>query len=1303
MAYYGHYDYSRPYRRGPADADNSQVQQSAPSGSTVSPALTPSSSLQSTPAISGAPALSSSIPVPSISLSDDTIGSASEQASLTFTTDIPITTVTNPATTFTSFSQSIIIGSRVQPSASTLIPINVTSTPQNGAGFLVNTCAGSGIDAAASGVLTALVVPGLIGLILWLAFATLRPRFRQVYGLREWFVQPDTRPKPLGSGFFAWLFPPVPLIPQVPSDVSDAGRSKATDARLFPSDEQLTQRALVVALLIALGWSVLALAGALPLYIIGTPCSGELPSPATYGGGYSSLLDLSLLRLLQLIDSQGLNVVGTSSLAKRALEDDTFRSRTRVIILTALAIVLGVIPALWKIMREFNAVVEYRKRWLAVRCESKDLGWLSASKAPGFANWGEKRFKDYLVKIGLSSELGDAAKRNGGTRRSGRARRREEEQPLNDEDQKTEIDIQTLFSITDTQNLAILIDERDEILENLEIAETKYISSFRVTTPDPSVLDFVPSPPADPTRPYISRPLPLGPQRRSMRRRAVNRAYAASSFGPSSFVAPSSFYKLRGLQGVNGGRFTDSGADQTLPDSIRSRVIGSRFMEVNRNSQAYGRLPLGVHVGLEKDGELGPVSETGSWLPPIPDPRYHGPNYSAYEEEMVDEHGVHVRYASPEAISTVQEEEEWVDLVKETPNNDWQSDFNGTPPGTSTRRPRPPNKDSVTSTRRETFPLRAQDLEEEFSRNQLKVVPPPHLRLQTSQPFVRPLDGLNFDDLGDVYNDITLWRSRLKMINAEIAEVQRENYNDIASGQKIKGWLMVGKGLRFVPGVELIEGRAKEDIRWDVLQTERSWLDSAVLWVIIIVVMALLAVGLTAAAGLSLALAPDFAYYLPFLGGLLETHVIAAGVATVFAPAVAATVFIMAALGIINRAAKIHGSVSVSGNQLLVFKLTFFALAFIGTVWLVAIGALLYSMRAFDTAQDRTRWLANGSIYMSILALALVINVAIIVPACLLLQPFRLWNVTRSEKQAYTPRQRFRATYPRSYNPSYAMGACILAIVFASTFALIFPLIAPAVFIFLLLILIAHRFLIGYVYARTRSQTGGILQIWLLKRFGTLLSFQPILLGLVLLSRNFWIEGGVLVGTGVFVIIFVESYCAWKTRLPGFRTLSPITQNSVERFMSGADSYLDTEDENGNGSSARAGGGMRTRGSLASVLEMMSVTLAVIPSASSYRGAVPLQTENLDDLIATERAARTHPDAPPHLPPLPFTDHAEDMAGILYAPELIAPPPIIWLPNDSAGVARSEAVDLQKYHDLQVTLDVRAQEDVLRRSSSSRR
>ena len=264
----------------------------------------------------------------------------------------------------------------------------------------------------------------------------------------------------------------------------------------------------------------------------------------------------------------------------------------------------------------------------------------------------------------------------------------------------------------------------------------------------------------------------------------------------------------------------------------------------------------------------------------------------------------------------------------------------------------------------------------------------------------------------------------------------------------------------------------------------------------------------------------------------------------------------------------------------------------------------------------------------------------------------------------------------------------------------------------MLIVPLAHRFLVGYVYARTHSQTGGLLQIWLLRRFGTVLSFQPILLGLIFLTRQFWIEGGVLIGTGLFVIVFVESYTNWKTRLPGRKCLSPITQNSLETFANAAHRYVESDTGTINDSSAL---GTRTRGSMASVLEMMSTTLAVSPSSFNFTGVVPLreffysqslqrvfivniyftnvETETLDDLTATERAARTHPEAPPHLPPLGFTDHAKDMAGILYAPELIAPPPIIWLPNDSAGVSRSEANDLEKYHNLSVTLDVRTKDE----------
>ena len=304
----------------------------------------------------------------------------------------------------------------------------------------------------------------------------------------------------------------------------------------------------------------------------------------------------------------------------------------------------------------------------------------------------------------------------------------------------------------------------------------------------------------------------------------MNRAFAASSLAPTSFVAPSSYYKLRGVQAINGGRFSGAALDrhQSLTDSINSRVIGSRFLEVNRNSAAYGRLPLGSHVTVEKSGELGPAADKGDWLPPIPDPRLFGPNYGLATHDEMSESGV---VSIPEEIDV-----EWVNLSAD-PSDGGDTMFNGLPPnhaGPSSfiRRPRVPKPDPPPVIRRETFPLRDDNYQDPETL-------PPHLRLQPAQPFVRPLDGLGFDDLGHVYTDITQWRSRLKIINAEIAEAQRDSYEDIASGTNITGWLLVGRGLRFIPGVELIEGRAKEDIRWDVLQNERSLLDSIVMWAVI--------------------------------------------------------------------------------------------------------------------------------------------------------------------------------------------------------------------------------------------------------------------------------------------------------------------------------------------------------------------------------------------------------------------------------------------------------------------------------------
>ncbi|KAL0951690.1 hypothetical protein HGRIS_008366 [Hohenbuehelia grisea] len=1248
---------------------------------------------------------------------------------LTVTSSVPVATVTDESTTFTSFSESLITTTSIfgassglsslssptsspspSPSALSANDPAVSGTPQGKfAAQSQPVCLGDGVDAYSEGLIASVIVPSVIGLIIWAIFAVLRPRFRQVYGLREWFVEPETRPKPLGSSFFSFLFPHVPLVPSLPSSAPDSRRDTSDDrnpspspstnlANVFPSDEALAQRTLWLCLMIVLGWSIIGLAGALPLYLVKTPCLADASSDtqSSFGGAYSALQDLSLLRLLRLLDDGNITTMGnlnTRNLHSRMVVDGhdyAPQARTRLIIIVVLTLVVALLPALYKILKEFNNLVAYRRTWVDERCEGVDMGWISARRAPGFAGWGEKRIKDFLVKSGLSAggvgglrRTGTEATRgsrmqldrnvegeNGNENSSHNGsgygpyggRRRKEEQPLtNVEDGDFEVDVQNLFSISDTQFLSKLIDERDEILDTLEIAETRYISSFTLTTPDPSVLDFEPAlvPQAD-DRPYISRPLPLGgpAKKRTRRGRRANPAFGSSSLAPTSFIGPSAYYRLRGVHGISGGRFGGSeysyprSEDASLSQSINSRIVGARFQEINRNSAAYGRLPLGSPVGVSEKGELGgggpPATsgwasgseqgagtmsvgsgniagigggmgvggmggmldrlhtmDRGSRLDmftieeaetPIPDPRRYGPNHAGHSDDE----------------TPLGDGEEWVDLndyvdyeeLEQVAANEAQSSTSPLP--IPRRRPK---KAPISASRRETFPLRQKEAEAGAG-SDTDDVPPPHLRLQPSQPFVRPLSGLNFDGLGEVYGEIRHWRSRLKAINLEIADAQNELYLDIADGVRVKGWLLIGRGLRHLPGVELIEGRAKEDVRWDVLQNESDGFNRLVWWAVMIVTAVLLAAGLTAASGLALATAPDVAHYLPFLDGLLSTDPLAAGIATVLAPAVAATVFVGIALWIVRRSTFLRPPISVSGGQLLTFKASFYILTAVASIWLVTVGALLFSFQSFnqDGFNDsaRSQSVANGSVYMSVLALAIILNVAIIVPGILMLQPIRLWRVRRAEKQSLTPRQRFRAVYPRTYDPSFATAASILAIVFACTFSIIFPLIGPAVVLLLLLTLIAHRYLVGYVYGRTHSSTGGLLQIWMIRRFGSLLSLQPFLLGLILLSRKEYILGGVCCGVGLAVVIFVESYTSWKTRAPPRSSLKPITQDSLDHFEEVIKMMqLPIMDEEGVSlvGSARS---PRRGGSMASVLEMMSLTLAVMPSPSTNRGSVPL-------------------------------------------------------------------------------------------------
>jgi hypothetical protein len=106
--------------------------------------------------------------------------------------------------------------------------------------------------------------------------------------------------------------------------------------------------------------------------------------------------------------------------------------------------------------------------------------------------------------------------------------------------------------------------------------------------------------------------------------------------------------------------------------------------------------------------------------------------------------------------------------------------------------------------------------------------------------------------------------------------------------------------------------------------------------------------------------------------------------------------------------ARLVATISVSAGQRIVIKTMFYMIVCVAVIGLVTAGAILYAFGALSEGTRRSKTVADGSIYIAILLLAIVINVAITSPALLMLQPLRLRRVLRAEKAAKTPRQRFR-------------------------------------------------------------------------------------------------------------------------------------------------------------------------------------------------------------------------------------------------------------------------------------------------------
>jgi calcium permeable stress-gated cation channel len=280
---------------------------------------------------------------------------------------------------------------------------------------------------------------------------------------------------------------------------------------------------------------------------------------------------------------------------------------------------------------------------------------------------------------------------------------------------------------------------------------------------------------------------------------------------------------------------------------------------------AFSRLAIGSIFRATGSGVLDAVPEPEQELElepdaPIPDPRVYGPNYvSPVTEATTDPATLYSPGSAPTHLPSSSGDHDWVDVGREAPIDFRYSHTPSAPSPMALPNVLPPEPETplqparassifrfvrrpkifgpAPSEHRSTFPLRDRLGTDAGGGSGRSEEVPPHLRVQRAPPFVRPLTGLNHDELGAVYSEIRSWRTRLKTVNEDIRLAQEDGYQAIADGAFVKGWLLTGRGLRFLPGIQLIEGRAKEDVRWDILQLDgKDRMSQVAFWTVVVII-----------------------------------------------------------------------------------------------------------------------------------------------------------------------------------------------------------------------------------------------------------------------------------------------------------------------------------------------------------------------------------------------------------------------------------------------------------------------------------
>ncbi|WWD00248.1 hypothetical protein V866_007157 [Kwoniella sp. B9012] len=1086
------------------------------------------------------------------------------------TTTIPLTPSPTSTQTFSSSEVATIT-----PSS----PASAITDPSS-----VNTCAGDW-DWQGWGVVASLGSGLIVGWIMWLIWLTLRRKLPGIYAPRTWAISQEFRPSKWT--FLTFLLPFLRL----PSNALSEGASALPV--LFAG---LKLSALV---------SLLALGGVLPIILAGVPCLSETSPQNNLGGRLGILTDLSLLRLLNALDpspdsaatSNSLRLMSSApSLGARSLTSTIApaisSARVRLIIILVILAVLACGGGLFVIARTYASLRKLKKGFENRMCQKMEMVFISSHDAGGWRGKSEEAvrrlLRDWCAQLKLNNE-------------------------------EKEVDVVGVFAIPDTTDLRQKVEEREQVLIELEVAETNYIASFKLThtASDGDVLE------------------PTGWNEGEPESQSTKNSSPVRPTPPNDFLAPKGFYKISTVPHSQ----SKERLNVPVPPSLNLEEAGeptdSRFKEINRDSAMYGgRFDIGQRIKMD---------QTGNWVP--------DPSPQSEETNALD--------TSPETSHEGPTSERGRNSSDPPHSDEATRGMNTTPIISSPTSPGPPVSP--------TSPYSPEELDHR-----------PRIPTRSSHRVSR--EGTS--PLAAHYASIRETRARFKELNMEIEGMQKQKFAEIASTTAdIKGWIVVGKGVRWLPNAELIEGYTKEDILWQKAGAPTRKKDQRTFWLKVLLLGGVMSIIVVPFLALSVGTAPGFAHYMGPMKPIARSDGFGSGVVEGLVPAVVLSLVVGVALLLTEGFSKDVKCISRSHQRFLAHRAVFYLLLWITVVWTVLVAALEFAVQGFAMNVQEARTVGDGAVFSTWFVLVLLLNLAFVLPALYLLQPLRGFKYLQQKKKAMTPRQKYRLYNSPSYSPAIGMAPCLLAVFYASTLLFIFPLLAIPILVLLYLSYIANRYMIEHVFVDSSAgYTGTVLALWSVRRFGWVLGFQPLLYGLILLSRNEWAIGGVSIAVAIITVLLSEGLTVLEYKEKRRKDLNGNTRKGLDELSF---SMQDTKKDDGN---------RNERNSRQSDLSLLYRVAALLPGYGRLpeHFPLPIPTERIDDLLQTERCSYLKPTsrsgqtAEGHRY---FTENLNSIKGMIYPLEMLIPIPVIWLPHDKNGIAQGEMIELGRYHNLLSIVD----------------